>query len=143
MSYSTQEILDSKIKRGRVFLEKLEKASLNGFEENKKLLFKLIEENKNTDYGKKYNFENIKTIEDYFKNVPFSEYEDYEDVEKYNIIRLLPIHGLCDDDCGHLPDRKRDWRLCRPIPSEGLDSHRGHGHGCLQRGSQLFARKAW
>ena len=47
MSYSTQEILDSKIKRGRVFLEKLEKASLNGFEENKKLLFKLIEENKN------------------------------------------------------------------------------------------------
>ena len=71
------------------------------------------------------------------------EYEDYEDVEKYNIIRLLPIHGLCDDDCGHLPDRKRDWRLCRPIPSEGLDSHRGHGHGCLQRGSQLFARKAW
>ena len=79
MSYSTQEILDSKIKRGRVFLEKLEKASLNGFEENKKLLFKLIEENKNTDYGKKYNFENIKTIEDYFKNVPLSEYEDYEE----------------------------------------------------------------
>lgn len=82
MSYSTQEILESKIKRGRVFLEKLEKASLNGFEENKKLLFKLIEENKNTDYGKKYNFENIKTIEDYFKNVPFSEYEDYEEYVK-------------------------------------------------------------
>ena len=28
-------------------------------------------------------------------------------------------------------------------PVRRTDSHRGHGHGCLQRGSQLFARKAW
>ena len=25
----------------------------------------------------------------------------------------------------------------------GIKDHAGNGHGCLQRGSQLFARKAW
>lgn len=79
MHSETKAVLDAKINRGKAFITRLEKASLNGFEENKGLLLKLIEENKNTDYGKKYNFENIKSIEDYFKNVPFTEYADYDE----------------------------------------------------------------
>lgn len=41
------------------------------------LLFKILQDNKNTEYGKKYNFAEIKTIEDFQNNVPVSVYDDY------------------------------------------------------------------
>lgn len=41
-------------------------------------LRKIVSRNKNCEIGKKYNFKDIKTIEDYQKTVPLSTYEDYE-----------------------------------------------------------------
>lgn len=43
----------------------------------KELLFKILQDNKDTEYGKKYNFADIKTIEDFQRNVPVSVYDDY------------------------------------------------------------------
>lgn len=43
----------------------------------KNILFKIINDNKNTIYGKKYNFKNIKSISQFQEFVPLSEYEDY------------------------------------------------------------------
>lgn len=48
------------------------------FENNVKLLETFIEDNKNTEYGKKYNFSDIKTLEDYKNNVPLTKYDDYD-----------------------------------------------------------------
>lgn len=42
------------------------------------LLMRLIEDNKDTEYGKKYDFANIKTIADYQKKVPVVTYDDLE-----------------------------------------------------------------
>ena len=44
-----------------------------------KLLKKIIRKNRNTEYGKKYGFSKIKSLEDFQKNVPLSTYSDYED----------------------------------------------------------------
>ena len=44
-------------------------------QENK--LKEILENNKNSLYGKKYNFNEIKTIEDFQKEVPLTTYEDY------------------------------------------------------------------
>jgi len=41
-----------------------------------KVLLKLVKRNKNTVYGKKYNFKNIKSIKDYQNKVPIVSYED-------------------------------------------------------------------
>ncbi len=41
-------------------------------------LKKILGRNKNCEIGKKYNFRDIKTIEDYQRMVPLSTYEDYE-----------------------------------------------------------------
>lgn len=41
------------------------------------LLLKIIQDNKDTEYGKKYNFADIKTIEDFQAKVPVSVYDDY------------------------------------------------------------------
>ncbi|MEE1282112.1 MAG: GH3 auxin-responsive promoter family protein [Acutalibacteraceae bacterium] len=41
-------------------------------------LMKLIKKNADTIYGKKYNFKNINSYEDFLENVPLTTYEDYE-----------------------------------------------------------------
>ena len=45
---------------------------------NFELLKDLLEDNKDTEYGKKHNFAQINSIEDYKKNVPLTEYNDYK-----------------------------------------------------------------
>lgn len=50
--------------------------------ENLKTLFKILNDNSETIYGKKYNFNKIKTIEDFRKNVPLTEYDHYYDYIK-------------------------------------------------------------
>ncbi len=42
-----------------------------------KLLLELLEENRDTEYGQKYGFADIRTIEDFQKKVPVTEYDDY------------------------------------------------------------------
>lgn len=41
-------------------------------------LKRLLKRNENTIYGEKYDFKNIKSYEDFVKNVPLTIYEDYE-----------------------------------------------------------------
>ncbi|MBR0365822.1 MAG: GH3 auxin-responsive promoter family protein [Clostridia bacterium] len=42
-----------------------------------KLLMELMSANKDTEYGKKYSFADISSIEEYQSRVPITEYEDY------------------------------------------------------------------
>ena len=53
--------------------------SVKNFEhEQERVLFKIINSNKNTKYGIKYGFSKIKTIKEFQKYVPISIYENYE-----------------------------------------------------------------
>lgn len=42
-------------------------------------LLTVIRDNKDTEYGKKYGFEDIKRVEDYRSRVPLTDYSDYEE----------------------------------------------------------------
>ena len=42
-----------------------------------KLLMDLLQENKDTEYGKRYGFGDIKSIEEYQEKVPVTEYDHY------------------------------------------------------------------
>ena len=61
------------------------------------LLMRIVRDNENTEYGKKYGFSEIRSVEDYKKKVPFSVYDDYaEAIERMtrgekNIITAYPI----------------------------------------------------
>ena len=61
---------------GKKVLEDFEEITKNPREESSKLLFNILKDNKDTEYGKKYNFENICSIEDYQKLVPVITYDD-------------------------------------------------------------------
>ncbi|MBE5902388.1 MAG: GH3 auxin-responsive promoter family protein [Lachnospiraceae bacterium] len=63
--------------RGANALRHLDDVSKRAVEANKELLMKILADNADTEYGKKYGFDQIKSIEDYKKNVPFSTYDDY------------------------------------------------------------------
>lgn len=65
------------ISEGKEVYENLMDMSQNPMKYNSDLLMKLLNDNKNTEYGKKYDFANIKSIEDYQKKVPITTYDDY------------------------------------------------------------------
>lgn len=70
-------ILNIMKKRGREAIAQLDLNCEQAVKKSEELLLKLIDDNKDTEYGKKYHFRDIHSIEDYKKNVPFSVYDDY------------------------------------------------------------------
>ena len=56
--------------KGRASLRRMEKSSRNPEAENLRLLKKIIRKNRNTEYGRLHGFSNIKSPEDFKKNVP-------------------------------------------------------------------------
>ena len=69
------ELLDAPSKAHK----QLELFSLDAKKTNEELLMKILNDNKDTAYGIKYDFKNIKSIKEYQENVPISEYDDYID----------------------------------------------------------------
>ena len=66
------------VHRGRKALRDIDNNSKRATSMSEELLMKLLEENKNTEYGLKYDFAHINSIEEYKKKVPLSTYDDYE-----------------------------------------------------------------
>lgn len=65
---------------------------------NRQLLMKILSDNKDTEYGKKYHFDEIKSYEDYKERIPLTTYDEYAPyiermVEKgeRNLITAYPI----------------------------------------------------
>ena len=65
------------ISKGKKALKDIEESSLHPGKSNEELLLKILQENKDTEYGKKYDFASIKSFEEYRQKVPFSNYDTY------------------------------------------------------------------
>ncbi|MBQ6018940.1 MAG: GH3 auxin-responsive promoter family protein, partial [Clostridia bacterium] len=63
--------------KGNGSLRRLEKATKDPMKINEDLLKKIIENNRDTEFGRRHHFDEIRTLEDYRKNVPPSVYEDF------------------------------------------------------------------
>ncbi|GIV43413.1 MAG: hypothetical protein KatS3mg035_0536 [Bacteroidia bacterium] len=80
--------------------QQIQKIVHNPFENQNNLLFQLLNSAKNTHYGKKYQFSKIKTLQEYQKRVPISDYETlkpeilrmYEKGEKNVLWKGLPAY---------------------------------------------------
>lgn len=62
---------------GDVSLMEIEHYTKDPMQAQTKLLKKIIRKSKNSELGKKFGFADIKSIEDFRKNVPLTTYEDY------------------------------------------------------------------
>lgn len=65
------------IHKGKKALKDIERFSIDPRKANEECLLKILHDNKDTEYGKKYGFDKIKSIEEYRQKVPFSDYDTY------------------------------------------------------------------
>ena len=86
--------------KGHRDINALHKMTADAGRINKKLLFKILKTNKDTEYGRKYHFSEIKTVEDFRRLVPVTTYTDYEpyvkrmiENEETNLLTSLPLVG--------------------------------------------------
>lgn len=77
MSEITRASIQSGMKAGKPIREKLERITKDPMRTQREFLKKILEDNKDTEYGKKYNFAEIDSIDSYRKNVPLSTYDTY------------------------------------------------------------------
>lgn len=62
---------------GKYIIRQLEESAKKYQQAQEEALFKILHDNRETAYGKKYNFSNIRSIEEYKQNVPITKYNDY------------------------------------------------------------------
>lgn len=74
----SNDVMQRYIAAGIQAQEEMETSSRNGNAVSQETLLRLIRENENTEYGRKYGFREIHSYADYAARVPFSCYEDYE-----------------------------------------------------------------
>ena len=65
------------VTRGKHAMRQLDDDSKNAVAISEQLLMKLLDENKDTEYGKKYGFANIHSIAEYQEKIPLTHYDDY------------------------------------------------------------------
>lgn len=58
------------------YLKDIEKFKENPIKTQEEVFFSLVRKSKNTEWGKKYEYRKIKSIEDFKDNVPINKYED-------------------------------------------------------------------
>jgi len=75
-------------KEGEKYAARQQDMVANPKETQTEFLKKLLDDNKDTQIGKKYCFKDISTYEEFSKNVPISEYPDYHEY----ITRMIDMH---------------------------------------------------
>ncbi|WP_405295686.1 GH3 auxin-responsive promoter family protein [Methanobrevibacter sp.] len=67
------------ISNGNKVRESLDVMTQDPMKYNTDLLMKILEDNKETEYGQKFDFANIKSVEEYQNKVPITDYDSYAD----------------------------------------------------------------
>ena len=78
MSIISKVLYRTMISAGGILEKKFNKYTLNSKSVNEEVLFKILNKNSTSKYGEKYNFNSIKSVDEYKSNVPITDYLDYE-----------------------------------------------------------------
>ena len=96
----TDIIIRTVIIKGKFDVRRMHRQATQARKNNDKLLFSILKMSQNSEIGRKYHFDQIRTIEDYRKMVPFSTFHDYQDYvlrmidnNEKNLMTSLPVIG--------------------------------------------------
>ena len=78
MDCTIEELYKQFVSKGESILADIHEDCLSPSEVNEELLMKILHDNKDTEYGRKYGFENIHSVREYCQKVPLSDYDDYK-----------------------------------------------------------------
>ena len=102
-------------RKGATALRHLDEVSRRAVAASEETLLQIIKDNQDTEYGKLHKFSEIKSVEDFKKNVPFSNYDDYSAYiermiknDEENLITSYPVkhYALSSGSVGvpkHIP----------------------------------------
>ena len=96
-------------------LAHFEKITKTPMEVQKKYLLELLDENKDTEYGRKYGFSDIHSIEEYQRRVPITVYDDYS-----GYIDRMTNFGEENLICSKTGMVQQDLRNCRCAEKDPL-----------------------
>lgn len=77
MKIISKLIYNLNVIKGNKIVTQFEEITKSASEVNKQLMLDIVRRNADTEYGKKYDFDEIHTLEDFKEKVPFSCYDDY------------------------------------------------------------------
>ena len=77
MKILSKLIYSLNISKGNKKIRQFEELTKNAPQINQQLMLDLVKRNADTEYGKRYCFDQIQTLEDFKEKVPFSVYDDY------------------------------------------------------------------
>lgn len=72
-------IVSAMIVKGRMDLNTMIQNTVDARRINEKLLFRILKKGKDSEFGRKHHFDEIKTVEDYRRLVPISTYSGFEE----------------------------------------------------------------
>lgn len=108
-------------------LHAVDASSRTAEQTNRNLLFRLLEDNKDTEYGKKYDFAGIHDIDTYRAQVPLTTYDDYEDAitrmteqGETNLLTAYPVVYYASTSGTSGAPKKI------PVSDKGLEVFRNH-----------------
>ena len=91
------ESVKSPLEQGHEALDRLIEVCKDAGNFNRELLMTIVNDNANTEYGQKHGFDTVRSLKDYKRTVPFTEFSDYNEAigrmlkgEK-NILTVYPI----------------------------------------------------
>lgn len=86
------------IRKGYMDIHAMHRNARNARKKNEALLFRILKQNRDTEYGRRYRFSGIRSLADFRRTVPVTEYHDYEAYidrmvqgEEKNLITSLPV----------------------------------------------------
>ena len=94
----TRVIVGVMIRKGYMDIHSMHRNARNARKKNEALLFRILKKNRDTEYGRRYRFSEIKSLADYRRIVPVTEHQDYETYidrmihrDEKNLITSLPV----------------------------------------------------
>ena len=115
-------------RRGKRHVKELRSNCARAGELNRELLMRIVHDNRDTEYGWKYHFDRIRSVEDYKRLVPLSNYDSYAPY----IERMTDKGGTrTDHGISHYPVC-RDFRFRRRAETDSGERPR-HGEAVLLR----------
>ena len=103
------------LKNGEKIFQELQQDCEHPREVQEDLLFKLLRDNADTPFGKEHGFDQIKTVEDYKRQVPFTTFDDYAGLV-YEVMETGAAGVICRDSIIHFNETSGTMGNPKGIP---------------------------
>ncbi len=129
-------------RKGRKSFQRLNEMSMQAKKTNEDLLFQIVRDNENTEFGQKHQFSSIHTVDDFQNQVPFTTYDDYAEVIDRSIASgahdLISAYPTC---YYAMTSGSTDNPKKIPVSQKTLDIYEDYSFGIMLAAAERYVKK--